>query len=300
MSDELQRTPSITESDVVFDEAPAAALNVDVDALVTEARLARDAGQLFNPVGSNAIELFAAAAAADPGNALIAAELDAAIGQTLSMAESALLESRLDDTAAALKRVSAVDPQNVRLPFLRAQLSQMQLRSRLDEARVAIRDSRFEDAATALNAARNLNMTDTSEIDAVFADLKNARNAQQADDVLAKAAARLDSGALLRPANDNARYYYELVLSKDPGNTIARQGLNVISAKLAFQARAEIDEGNLDAAEKVLGDANAIDSTNTEVAATISALASARAELPNNSVLTRCKPRKSAARAHRG
>ena len=277
--DELQRTPSITESDVVFDEAPAAALNVDVDALVTEARLARDAGQLFNPVGSNAIELFAAAAAADPGNALIAAELDAVIGQTLSMAESALLESRLDDTAAALQRVSTVNPQNVRLPFLNAQLSQMQLRTRLDEARVAIREGRFEDAATALNSARSLNLPDTGEIAATSTELSNARSAQQVDGVLAKAAARLDAGALIRPSNDNARYYYELVLSNDPGNTIARQGLNVIAAKLALQARAEINNGKLDSAEAILADAHALDPSNAEVKTTVTALATARAEV---------------------
>lgn len=273
---EIQRTPSFTESDVALDEAPAAMRDVDADTLVAEARLARDAGQLFNPVGSNAIELFAAAMAADPGNAIIAAELDAAIGQALSMAESALLESRLDDTAAALQRVTAFDPQNVRLPFLNAQLSQMQLRSRLDEARVAIRESRFEDAAIALNSARSLNMPDAGEIAAISSELSNARSAQQVDDVLAKAAARLDDGALIRPSNDNARYYYELVLSNDPGNTIARQGLNVIASKLALQARAEIDKGNLDAAETVLSDARALDSTNADVAATITALASAR------------------------
>jgi protein TonB len=270
------RTPSFAEADVVFDDPPVVPQTVDIEALVEEARLARDAGQLFNPVGSNAIELFAAAAAADPGNALIAAELDAAVDQTLAMAETALLESRLDDTDAALKRVTAVDPQNVRLPFLNAQLSQMQLRSRLDEARAAIRENRFEDAGTALSAARNLNLADTSEIDTVLGELRNARSAQQVDDVLAKAAARLDSGALLRPSNDNARYFYELVLSNDPGNTIARQGLNVIAAKLAFQARGDIDNGRLDAAEKVLADAQQLDSTNTEVAAAITALATAR------------------------
>ena len=274
---EIKRTPSFTEADVEFGKAPAALQDLDVEALVAEARLARDAGQLFNPVGSNAIELFAAAMAVEPGNALIAAELDAAIGQTLSMAESALLESRLDDTAAALQRVAAVDPQNVRLPFLNAQLSQMQLRSRLDEARLAIRENRFEDAATALNSARSLNLPDTGEIAAISTELSTARSAQQVDDVLAKAAARLDAGALIRPSNNNARYFYELVLSNDPGNTIARQGLNVIASKLALQARADIDSGNLDAAETVLADAHALDSTNADVTATVTALASARA-----------------------
>jgi len=50
-------TPSIVESDVVPDEAPLPAETTDVDALVAEARLARDAGQIFNPAGNNAIEL---------------------------------------------------------------------------------------------------------------------------------------------------------------------------------------------------------------------------------------------------
>ncbi len=277
--DDALRAPSFAEADVDFNTVPPTNERVDVEALLDEARLARGAGQLFNPVGSNAIELLAAAMAADPGNSLIAVEMDAAISQALSMAESALLESRLDDTDAALQRVAAVDPQNVRLPFLYAQLTQMQLRGRLDEARAAIREDRFEDAGTAVSAARNLKPADTAEIDAVLAELSAARSAQQADDVLAKAAARLDAGALLSPPNNNARYYYELVLSNDAENAAARQGLGVIAAKLAFQARTAIDNGDLDAAEDVLADARSVDPANSEVAATVTALASARAAL---------------------
>ena len=45
--------------------------------MIGEARLARDAGQIFNPAGSNAVELFAAAANAYPDNDELAAEFDA-------------------------------------------------------------------------------------------------------------------------------------------------------------------------------------------------------------------------------
>ncbi len=272
-------TPSFSEADVVFDEVAVPAESVDVDALVDEARLARDAGQLFNPAGNNAIELFAAALDADPDNAMISAELDAAILQALSMAETAILESRLDDTEAALQRVMAVEPQNTRLPFLNAQLSQMQLRARLDEARLAIRENRFEDAATELGAARNLNVSDFTEINAVAAELGAARSEQQVDEVLAKAAAKLDAGNLLSPANDNARYYYELVLSNDAENTAARQGLSAIAGKLAFQARTEIDNGDLAAAENILSDAHALDPSNNEVKSIVTALANERAAI---------------------
>jgi TonB family protein len=271
--------PSSADADVTPEPMQAVADTAQVGALIAQARLARDAGQLFNPAGSNAIELFAAAMDADPDNSLIAGELDAAIEQALAMAESAMLESRLDDTEAAVLRVATVDPQNDRLPFLHAQMSQMQLRTRIDQARVAIRETRFEDAAQALSAARGLTVADTSEIDAVDAELSTARSAQQTDDVLTKAAARLDSGDLLSPSNDNARYYYELVLSNDADNTAARQGLSVIAGKLAFQARTEIDNGDLRLAEDTLANARALDRENSEVAAATAALAATRAAI---------------------
>ena len=268
-------TPSVTEADPVFDEVADENV-VDVTAMVDEARLARDAGQVFNPAGSNAIELYLAAVAADPENVIIAAELDATVEQALGLAETALLESRVDDADAALQRVALADPENSRLVFLTAQLQQMQLRGHLADARAAIRDTRFEDAGNSLAAARALGVSDVTEIDAVAEELSSARSEQQVDEVLALAAARLEEGSLLNPANDNARYYYELVLSNDAGNTAARQGLNVVASKLALQARAEIDNGNLDAAESLLDDAAALDASSSELAATAAALIAAR------------------------
>jgi len=268
-------TPSITEADGDFG-APTQENTVNIDTMVDEARLARDAGQIFNPAGSNAIELYAAAVAANPSNAILAAELDAVIEQALGMAEAALLETRVDDAAAALQRVSLADANNGRLPFLSAQLWQMQLRSHLADARSAIRDNRFEDAGNVIAAAIALNVGDTSEIEVVRAELSQARSDQQVDDVLAKANARFEEGSLVNPANDNARYYYELVLANDPANTAARQGLNAVASKFALQARAEIDAGNLDSAAALLDEAGAIDVSSTELAATATALAGAR------------------------
>lgn len=279
-------TPFFAEADVIFDALPIAIAAGDVDALIDEARLARDAGQIFNPVGSNAIELFAAALAADTDNSIVAVELDAAIEQALRMAESAMLESRLDDADAALQRVASVEAENARLPFLIAQLSQMQLRGRLDDARAAIRDDRYEDAANALSAARKLGVADTAEIDAIAVELRTARGEQRVDDVLARAAARLDSGALIRPANNNARYYFELVLSSDAENSAARQGLSVIAGKLVFQARTEIDNGNLNSADDILAVARDIDPTNSEVASTLTTLADKRAALAEQQRIT--------------
>ncbi|MCO4811165.1 MAG: TonB family protein [Gammaproteobacteria bacterium] len=266
--------PAANETDSEFDAA--AQPGVDVDALVAEARLAREAGQIFNPLGSNAIELYAATVAADPSNAIHAAELDAVIQQALAIAETALLEGRLSEAEAALQRVATVDANNSRLPFLTAQMWQVQLRNHIADARTAIREKRFEDAGSAVAAAVALNLGDTAEIDAVRTELTEARSTQQADDVLAKANARMEEGNLLSPANDNARYYYDLVLSNDANNTAARQGLNAVASKLVLQARAEIDAGNFDSAETLLDSARAIDPDNSELTVAATTLGDAR------------------------
>ena len=275
-TDPVADTAAPPATEAVGEATNAGPSSAEIEALVEEARLARDAGQIFNPAGSNAIELYTAAVDADPSNVLVVAELDAVIQQALQMAETALLESRVDDAAAALQRVSVADPSNSRLPFLSAQLWQMQLRSHLTNARAAIRDERFEDAGNALAAAIALNLGDTGEIEEVRAELNRARSAQQVGGVLGKANASLQEGNLLSPPNDNARYYYELLLASDPTNTAARQGLDAVASKVVLQARTEIDAGNLDAAANLLGQARAIDPASNELDATAAALSAAR------------------------
>jgi protein TonB len=272
----LGGTPRVTEADPVFDAPAAKELRPETTALLADARLATNAGQIFNPPGSNAIELYLAAASAAPNDATIAAELDAVIAQALSLAESSLLAKRPQDAAAALQRVTLADADNARLPFLNAQLVQMQLRDFLDSARLAIRDSRYEDAAVALKGARALKSDGAAEIALVAEELSAAQKAQRVDDVLAKATRRLDEGKLTAPSNDNARYYFELALSNDPGNTAARQGLNVVASKLVLQARAEIDAGNFTAAENLLADARRLDPGSNELNSATTVLTSAR------------------------
>ncbi|MBT8095069.1 MAG: TonB family protein [Gammaproteobacteria bacterium] len=256
--------------------APAVEPVIDVQALLTQARLARDAGQIYSPAGANAIELFAAAVEADPSNDIAAVELDAVIEDALAMAEASLLQSRSDEAAAALRRVARADPDNTRLPFLTAQLSQVQLRTYLAGARIAMRDGRFEDAANLLGAATELDIADRSEIEALAAELGVARSDQRAEEVLSLASARLAEGALLTPPNDNARYFYELVLANDSSNTVARQGLTAVASRLVLQARDEIDAGNLDDAEDLLASARAVDARSSALPAAQSALVAAR------------------------
>lgn len=265
-------TPAVVESEVMLPGSQRPAY----EDLLEEARLARDADQLIAPRGGSAVELYVAARAAAPDNVTIAAEFDELIDRVLGLAETALLEQRSGDAAAAIAMARFASPDNPRLTFLEAQLAQMQLRQALDQVRADIRENHFEDAALALRRAESFAGDETSEIDLLAEELAAARSEQRVEDVLALAVQRLDENLLTTPSNDNARYYYELALSNDPQNTAARQGLAIVAGKLVLGAREAIDNGNFSIAEGLLTDARALDPGSEEVAASSRALAGAR------------------------
>ncbi len=275
---------SITEAEPVLEDAESAQqpaeepvdLGPDVDALLDAPRRAALAGRIYAPEGDNAIELYMQARKTLPDNATVESEFADTIDKALSMVESALLEQRFDDAELALRQVALVDPDNTRLPFLNAQLTQTRLRASLESARAAIRETRFEDAKTALDGARELAGGDTDEIRSVSDELVKALSQQRVGDLLARATARLEEGKLVAPSNDNARYYFEAALSNDPGNATARQGLIAVASKLVLHARAQIDAGNLDAADGLLADARQLDPASGELDATSGALQDAR------------------------
>jgi serine/threonine-protein kinase len=275
-------SPSVAETDVPKSTAlPAQEVEVPAPAykqFLDEARVARDRGEVVVPPGSNAIELYVAARNIAPEVPVIATELTQVITTAIALVESALLDERTADAAQTLRLVRLADPNNPRLPFLEAQVAQLQLRSNLEQARASIRERRFEDAATALRNAENVAGGETPEIALLVEELASARSEQRIDDVLALASQRVEQNALTSPANDSARYYYELALSNDPQNTVAQQGLTIVASKLVLHARQAIDTGQLDDAERYLRDATALDPQGADLGASMQALNNARAE----------------------
>ncbi len=276
--DESAEPPAIVGSDFVpTPSAPPVTESVEPENFLASARDARDAGQLISPPGDNAVELYVAAVHAAPGDSAVAAELDAVIEQVFAIAESAILAQELAEASTALQLLHFASPDNSRLPFLSAQLTQLQLRSTLDEARVAISEARFEDAENSIANAEILAGPDAAEVNAVATELNAARDNQQVDEVLAIANEKLEQNQLISPANDNARFYYQLALGNDPDNTAARQGLMIVASKLALQARVAIDSGQLTNAEDLLRNARALDPSSAELAVSALALDNAKA-----------------------
>ena len=273
---ESEFTPPPSNPAPVQAETSPAGGSALFDSALEQARTARSAGNVYAPENDNAIEYYLAALDLAPRNSEARAELDELLADVYASAETALMENRANDANEALRAISLADPENPRLAFLNAQLSQQRFRQLVVEIRTAIRDARFEDAATLLTQAESVPGADGAEIETLNSELVDARSEQRLDDVLQAAAARLNGDQLIAPANDNARYFYQLALNSDPGNSTAQQGLVAIASKLALRARVAIDNGNYPVAESLLAEAQALDPGSAELAASTAALQSAR------------------------
>ena len=246
--------------------------------LLENARAARDAGNLITPAGANAVTLYLVALEYAPRDAIIEAELDMVVSQILGLAETAILEQSPERASDALAVVRLADPYHARLILLDAQLVQLEMRATLDLARIAIRELRFEDARQLISEARSIAGEASEDVDRVSLEFSVALNQAQVAEALATADERLESGWLLAPPDDNARFYYELALSLDSGNQPARRGLTTIASKLVLEASAAIDRGRLDEADNLLRDARTLDPSNTELSVSTAALETAREE----------------------
>ena len=86
---------------------------------------------------------------------------------------------------------------------------------------------------------------------------------QKVQPLLQHAADLMNKGQDMQPANDNALAVYRKVLSLDPANNVARQGLHRIQRKLLDQALGAVAQDNFDGADQALARAAQIDPAST-------------------------------------
>jgi TonB family protein len=119
---------------VTTDDAPAPAAAPTASAAAAEdarlqqmldaAGLALSQGALIEPPGQNALELYRAVLARDPGNDLARRGIDSVADELIVQAERALMEQDVTRLASAVDAVRAVRPDHARLPFFISQLEQ--------------------------------------------------------------------------------------------------------------------------------------------------------------------------------
>jgi TonB family protein len=95
-----------------------------IQRMLDAAGLALSQGALIEPPGQNALEIYRAVIARDPGNSLARRGIDSVADELIVQAERALMEQDVTRLASTVDAVRSVRPEHPRLPFFVGQLEQ--------------------------------------------------------------------------------------------------------------------------------------------------------------------------------
>jgi TonB family protein len=208
--------------------ALAIAVAIGVAAYV-DMRPSNDAAPAKKPVvaRNQTITQETQAPAPRPSTAQDPVESDPRIEPLLSRAEQALLANRLDDAERLINQAREIEPTNVRVSFLSAQV-------RRERERVALNIAR---ASTPINSAKQ--------------DLTQQVN-QRVSNLLALAEERIRDGSLIEPAQDNARFYIESAAGIAPDNAQVRAAERDLASRLLARGQSTLAAGNSEEGERWL------------------------------------------------
>ncbi|MEL6870622.1 MAG: TonB family protein [Pseudomonadota bacterium] len=274
--------------------APAEAKPQPVVDPIDEARAAirrgdraSEAGRLASPADDNAVLHYTQAATLQPDDAVARARLDAVLQRTFTQIEANLLQDNLPAARDALAVLNRHVPGHERLAFLNRELNKETARRELAGIERAIGQRDIDTAAQRLQRLRESGTVDAAllqPLEARLTDLRvasagttntvNDSNSSGADtagsadtlnELLSLANQRIASGQLVTPAEDNARYYYQVVLEADPDNAIAQQGMTFVASMLLAEVRTDIARADALAARRTLAVAEASGANAEEV-----------------------------------
>jgi TonB family protein len=256
---------------------PAASETVDDASLqwLQQADAALAAGALLAPPRDNAAELYQRVLAQDPQNARARSGLDRVVNSVLTNAEQAIMAGQLDNAARSVEAARSLQPDNVRIAFLTAQLGKERERALLTRARAAAANGDVGAALAALDGARIGNTSD-----AALSETRRALQRQQVDErvreLLDEAALRLQRGALLEPASDNARFYLESARTLAPRDARLARLSEQLRNRLLTEARQSVGRGDASAVERWLRAAQDVGAEPAEITAIRTQLASSQ------------------------
>jgi TonB family protein len=227
----------------------APANDAELEKLLARADDALKRGALTTPAGDNAIELYRLALRRKANDSRATEGLDRVLDRILTSAEQALLQDKIDDAARFVETARAINPEHVRVAFLTAQIGKERERALLTQARQAAARGNVDQAIAVLDrasiAGTSSNVVAQARSDIAQRDIENRVN-----DFLRRANERLRQGALVEPAQNNARFFIESARAIAPNQNEVRQAQRQLSERIVAQARTAISAGNAEDADR--------------------------------------------------
>jgi protein TonB len=191
----------------------------------------------------------------------------------LDDAEKALQANKLDVAGGLLAEAARIQPDNARLTFLTAEIAKIRERNALTQARSAAASGDYDKAFATLDAASAGDRTTLSEA-------RRALSQQQGEErvrsMLKLGLERLRSGALVDPANDNARYYAQAVRTLAPRDAAGLRLQQAVVNRLLQEGRTTAARGEAAATDRWIAMAREDGATAAEVESVRRVLAEAR------------------------
>ncbi len=239
--------------------APPAVARVDtgedaqIQKMLDAAGLALSQDALIEPPGQNALELYRAVLARDPGNGLARRGLDSVADELLVQAERALMEQDLTRLASAVDAVRSVRPDHPRLEFFVSQL----------ERERAIQAQSGEPVRALDTLGRPIETPAKTELPSVrvqaFVQLANER---------------MRSNQLI--GKDSAQSYLISAKSLDPADAGVQAGISTLAVLLQGNVQKSTSEKQLDDANRWMQAAIDVGASDAQIAAMRADISAAR------------------------
>jgi TonB family protein len=190
--------------------------------MLAQAEAALQRGELASPVGRNAVALFTGALQLDSGNTLAKAGLVRVADRLLSAAERALTAGNVEDARNMVGVAESITPATARGAFLMMQIEMERERASLARDRENVAQGKQDKGATYVRLAN----------------------------------ARLQSGALIEPPGDNARFYLDAARQITPDDEGVAEATRALQKQLLDRAASAAATGNAADTERWLANAD--------------------------------------------
>lgn len=204
-----------------------------------DAALAR--GALIAPPADNATDLYRAVLRRDATNARAQEGLQHVADALLTSAEQALLAERLGEAEQLTDAAGAIDPNNVRIAFLIAQIHKESTPAAGIPANAAGRQGRA--LASAAHGAAGASTGSAGALERLGVAGRVSEFLKQAD-------SRMRSGSLLSPAENNAKFFIDAAAALAPEDEGVHRAQRALVERLLLEARSAAQTGNVAEGER--------------------------------------------------